>query len=299
MLSRQQIDHFITRHKLPARFHNLIDNHYSPLASWLIRQQPSEKTALLGINGAQGTGKSTLAEFLQFSLTEQEKWHVAVLSIDDFYLTRNERRKLGKTVHPLLKTRGVPGTHDLQLLSGYIRRLGSLGTDAPLALPRFDKARDDRAPEEIWPVVTGPIDLIILEGWCVGSTPQTPDALLKPVNRLERDMDPDGKWRIFVNQQLERRYADLFAELDYLLFLQAPDFDAVFRWRLEQEKKLAEKSPTDSAGIMDRVQIAEFIQYYERLTKANFVSLPKIADVVLELDRNHDCVRSIYRSGFR
>jgi len=297
MLSRKQIDHFITRHGLPAEFHNLIDNHYNPLASWLIRQRRSEKTTLLGINGAQGTGKSTLAEFLQFSLTEHQNWHVAVLSIDDFYLTADERKKLGKTVHPLLKTRGVPGTHDLQLLSGYIRRLRSLGTNTELALPRFDKARDDRAPAGIWPVVTGPIDLIILEGWCVGSTPQTPDALLKPINQLERDMDPDGKWRYFVNEQLQRGYADLFAKLDYLFFLRAPDFDAVFRWRLEQEKKLAEKSPKDSAGIMNRDQIAKFIQYYERLTRANFVSLPKIADIVLELDQNHDCVRSVYRSG--
>jgi len=297
MLSRKQIDHFITRQGLPAEFRNLIDNHYNPLASWLVRQRPSEKKALLGINGAQGTGKSTLAAFLQLALTEHEKWHVAVLSIDDFYLTRDEREKLGKMVHPLLKTRGVPGTHDLPLLSGYIRRLRSLGTDAELALPRFDKARDDRARAETWPAITGPIDLIILEGWCVGSRPQTPAALLKPINRLERDMDPDGKWRCFVNEQLKRGYADLFARLDYLFFLQAPDFDAVFRWRLEQEIKLAEKSPKDSAGIMNREQIAAFIQYYERLTRANFVSLPKMADVVLELDQSHDCVRSIYRSG--
>ncbi len=297
MLTRKQIDHFITRQELPAEFRNLIDNHYKPLAAWLIRERPSEKKALLGINGAQGTGKSTLAAFLQFALTEHEKWHVALLSIDDFYLTRDQREELGNTVHPLLKTRGVPGTHDLPLLSGYIRRLRSLGADAELALPRFDKAQDDRAPAETWPVITGPIDLIILEGWCVGSTPQTPDALLEPINRLERDMDPDGKWRYFVNEQLKRGYADLFAKLDYLFFLQAPDFDAVFRWRLEQEIKLAEKSPKDSAGIMNRDQIAEFIQYYERLTRANFVSLPKIADIVLELDQSHDCVRSIYRSG--
>ena len=79
-----------------------------------------------------------------------------------------------------------------------------------------------------------------------------------------------------------------------LFFLQAPSFEAVHRWRLEQEQKLAAKSANGSAGIMDRAQVADFIQHYERLTRANFISLPKIADIVLELDENHDCVREAY-----
>jgi D-glycerate 3-kinase len=105
-------------------------------------------------------------------------------------------------------------------------------------------------------------------------------------------MDPTGDWRHFVNKQLEEGYADLFAELDLLFFLQAPNFEAVFRWRLEQEEKLAAKSAVNSAGIMDCEQIADFMQHYERLTQANFLSLPKIANIVLELDDNHDCVQS-------
>ena len=249
---------------------------------------------MLGINGAQGTGKSTLADYLKLALTEADNWRVAVLSIDDFYLTKEERRKLSKTIHPLLMTRGVPGTHDLQLLSTCIEELGSLDSLNTLPLPRFDKAQDDRAAAETWPVVTGPIDLIILEGWCVGSSAQTSAALSKPVNQLERDRDPTGTWRQHVNRQLETGYETLFAKLDYLFFLQAPDFEAVFRWRLVQEEKLAASSANDDPGIMDRKQLAEFMQHYERLTRTGFATLPEISDVILELDQNHDCVRCHY-----
>ena len=130
----------------------------------------------------------------------------------------------------------------------------------------------------------------------MGSLPQPPDALTKPVNALEQDKDPDGKWRQFVNEQLKESYAGLFAELNFLFFLQAPDFEAVFRWRLEQEKKLAAKYPAHSPEIMDHKNIEIFIQHYERLTRENFKSMPEIADVILELDNNHDCVRSRYIS---
>lgn len=295
MLTEKHLEDFISRHRLPDDFHSLIREHYAPLTQWLITKHRKKKTLLIGISGAQGTGKSTLADYLQCSLTYNEKWHVAVLSIDDFYLTRVERKTLSETVHPLLLTRGVPGTHDLDLLTDYIARLGNLAADAALALPRFDKARDDRAANDLWPVVSGPIDLIILEGWCIGSRPQAPGELQQPINELERDKDPEGDWRRCVNRQLEGGYADLFAELDGLVYLQAPDFDSVFRWRLEQEEKLAMISGNKNSRIMDRKQLATFIQHFERLTRANMETLPGVADVVLELDSGHNCTRSIFR----
>ena len=296
MITKQHINDFIFRHQLPNSFHRLIDEHYTSLTAWLIQKRQPNQTLLLGINGAQGTGKSTLAGYLQLALEEGEGWKVAVLSLDDFYLTKVERKQLSESVHPLLITRGVPGTHDLQLLSACIEQLRNLAPDQIISLPRFDKAQDDRAAVATWPVVTGPIDLIILEGWCVGSEPQTADTLSQPVNQLERVQDSSGTWRHFVNKQLQEQYADLFAEINFLFFLQAPDFEAVFRWRSEQEDKLAANTTGNSSGIMDRAQISEFIQNYERLTRANFISLPKIADVILELDNTHACVRSFYKS---
>lgn len=216
-----------------------------------------------------------------------------MLSIDDFYLTKKEREQLAAIAHPLLATRGVPGTHDLPLLAACLKQLNALEPGRQLPLPRFDKASDDRADPATWPVVTGPVDLIILEGWCVGSRPQTDEELQAPINALEREQDADGGWRRYVNAQLAGEYAQLFAVLDALIFLQAPSFAAVYRWRLEQEKKLAAR--TKGTGVMNAQQIGEFIQHYERLTRANLTTLPAVADIVLEFDDAHDCLRSTFK----
>ena len=116
-LTHQQIESFISEHRLPDTFLKLIDDHYSPLAEWVVARRQPGKTLFLGINGAQGTGKSTLADYLRLALEIEYDWHVAVLSIDDFYLTKAERTQLAEDVHPLLVTRGVPGTHDIQMLA--------------------------------------------------------------------------------------------------------------------------------------------------------------------------------------
>jgi D-glycerate 3-kinase len=219
---------------------------------------------------------------------------VAVLSIDDFYLTRAERRRLGNDVHPLLQTRGVPGTHDTGLLANSLDRLAALGDGEQIRLPAFDKSTDDRAPAERWPVVTGPVDFVLFEGWCVGTLPQTSEALREPVNELERELDADGRWRGFVNAQLTGPYARMFAKLERLIFLQSPGFDAIRRWRAGQEHKLAASAGPDAPGIMTATELERFIQHYERLTRANLAALPDAADVVLCLDERHGCQESRY-----
>ncbi len=299
LLTNQQIKEFISLHRLPDEFREIIDAHYSRLATWLIRQHCPGETLLVGINGAQGTGKSTLAAYLKLALESCSEWQVAVLSIDDFYLTKAERRRLADRVHPLMETRGVPGTHDMTLLASCVSQLGHLDAATTLSLPRFDKALDDRADPDSWLAVSGPIDLIILEGWCVGSMPQPSDALLEPINILEQDQDTSGEWRRYVNEQLKGSYANLFALLAVLIVLQAPNFDAVHRWRFEQEKKLAVAAAHDAVGIMSGEQIAHFIRFFERLTRSNLTALPKCADVVLELDDNHQCARSRYSTRLR
>ncbi len=290
-LSDTQIEQFEREHRLPAEFRELADTHFALLAHWVGLRRETGRTLFLGINGAQGTGKSTLADFLRLTLESAADWQVACLSIDDFYLTRTEREQLAQGIHPLLRTRGVPGTHNVAMLQDCVQRLRELGTGQTLALPRFDKARDDRAPADAWPTVTGPVDLIILEGWCVGSEPQTDAELMEPVNALEQDQDPNGTWRRFINSRLKSDYAALFGQLDALVYLQAPDFDAVYRWRLEQERKL----PAAAPAVMTDAQVAQFIQYFERLTRADLAKLPGIADAVLEFDNAHRCTRSCYR----
>ena len=293
--TERQLPEFIAHHRLPAEFRSLSERFYLPLADWIIERRTTEEPLFLGINGAQGTGKSTLAEFLAIALESTHEWRVAVLSIDDFYLTREERENLATEMHPLLQTRGVPGTHDLGMLISHVDTLQRLPAGEEFRLPRFDKSIDDRAIPSEWPTVTGTLDLIILEGWCVGSGPTLDERLDAPINDLERDEDASGEWRRYVNERLHEYQRQLFQRLDSLVFLKAPNFDAVYRWRLEQEQKLADRSADDAIGIMDEQALRRFMQFYERITQANLETLVDTADVLLELGDDHSCVACSYR----
>jgi len=229
---------------------------------------------VVGLAGAQGSGKSTMAARLSTRLGGRGL-RAAVLSLDDFYLTKAERAALARTVHPLLVTRGVPGTHDRALLQMALTAL--LAGQAEARVPRFDKAADDRAPEQ--GSIAGPVDLVLLEGWCLGARPQAEAELAAPINDLERIEDVDGRWRRWVNAQLAGDYAALFGRLALLIFLRAPDFGVVERWRTEQEVAL--HAETGSRGLYDG-QIKRFIDHYERITRAMLASPP--ADLVIQLD---------------
>jgi D-glycerate 3-kinase len=270
---------------------------YLQFTEWLITQLPKNNTQtyVLGINGAPGSGKSTLAELLSEFLASEHGLQVVILSIDDIYLTRGERESLGQRVHPLLSTRGVPGTHDVALGISVIEKLCSLRPGESLNVPRFDKSRDDRRSSSDWPTVTGPVDLVIFEGWCVASEAMTADELKEPLNELESAADSDGQWRSYANDKLRTDYGQLFALLDSLLFLQAPNFDAVLRWRLEQEHKLLESAAADADAIMSDQQVASFIQLYERISRHNIASMPSIADAVIELGDDHQAKSLAFR----
>ena len=285
--SEHEMRNFLSEHRLPPEFRSTAERYYLPLARVLPDYRAGKKTLYLGINGAQGTGKSTLADFLRIAATSMFDWTVAVLSIDDFYYTREERETLAEEVHPLLEVRGVPGTHDTDMLEQCIGRLHSADSDDEVPLPRFNKAIDDRAKESTWPIVSGPVDLVILEGWCVGTQAQRVAELEQPINQLERDEDADGTWRHFINGQLESNYARIFEKLDKLVFMRAPSFDAILRWRLEQEEKLAATSSQNASGLMNKEQVTRFIQFFERLTRANLATLSTVADVVFSLDETH------------
>lgn len=233
---------------------------------------------VLGLCGAQGSGKSTLARALVARLQGQGI-AAAALSIDDLYLTRAQRAVLAREVHPLLATRGPPGTHDVPL---GLALLAALEAGEGPALPRFDKAADDRTPRGAWPAAPAHCRVLVFEGWCVGAIPQDEAALAAPVNDLEREEDPDGTWRRAVNSALAGSYADLFARIDALVLLAAPGFGAVHGWRMQQEDELRAVSP-DGAAVMDAAGMARFIQHYERLSRHILAEMPARADLVIRL----------------
>lgn len=233
-----------------------------------------ERPVVLGLCGAQGSGKSTLAA----AIARQVPGTV-VLSLDDLYRTRAERLHLASTLHPLFATRGVPGTHDVEL--GFAI-LDALAAGAPVRLPRFDKATDDRRPIDAWPQVDA-ARLVLFEGWCIGARPLSEAELAVPINALERDEDGEGRWRRAWNTALANAYQQLFARLDRLVLLAAPDWDTVLRWRIEQEHALRAARGA-GPGVMDDVGVARFIRHYERLTRHILDEMPQRADLVVSLN---------------
>ncbi len=249
----------------------------APLVEALLDDALDHGARVYALAGLQGTGKSTLAAQMVEAARIRGVRAVA-LSIDDFYLDRPEREALGRAVHPLLATRGPPGTHDVALACEVIDALRA-GRSA--ALPRFDKIADRRLPREAWPTV-GEVGLVVFEGWFQKVPPQPPEALRDPVNALEREEDAQGVWRAWCNDALGRDYPPLWQRLDRLTFLQGPGFEIVSEWRWQQELTLQAANPGRS--VMTRPQVLRFIRLFERVSRHALVTLPGIADSTIALD---------------
>jgi D-glycerate 3-kinase len=213
--------------------------------------------ALIGVAGSQGSGKTTLVR------AAARASGAAAFSLDDVYRTKAERQRLAREAHPLFETRGVPGTHDLELAEVTIEALRAGGRTP---LPSFDKLADDRRPMSVWPVVEGRPAAIVFDGWCVGATPQAEDQLTAPINDLEARDDADGAWRRAVNTALAGPYAAFFGRFDAILFLAAPSWRVVLDWRAEQEAGLMGITPAE-LPTERRAQLARFIAFYERITR--------------------------------
>ena len=239
---------------------------------------------VLAVSGLQGSGKSTLAAQV-VALAEARGLRAAMLSIDDVYLTRAQRQRLAREVHPLLLTRGPPGTHDLPLAHA---TFDAIAARHPVALPRFDKLADERVAQSLWPRVDGALDLLVFEGWFLGTPAQAEADLTPPINALERDADPDGRWRHWCNQALAADYPALWQRCDRLWFLQPPDFAVIPRWRWQQEQHMQAAQPDRSS--MSRAQLERFVQYYERVSRQALRTLPALADRVIALDEQRRIV---------
>lgn len=253
------------------------------LADW-IRERHARGQRVFGVCGSQGSGKSTVSRWLTAQLHEHglRAW---VLSIDDLYLPRAARAELAHTTHPLLQTRGVPGTHDVELGHALLDAALASSEGQSFEAPTFEKARDDRAATPV--TISGRVDVVLFEGWCVGVPPQPAAALDDAVNALERDRDPDQRWRRYVNTQLAEPYARLFQRLDAQIFLAAPSFETVYDWRWQQEQETIAKHGGRTDQTLTPESLRTFLQHYERLTTHAINVMPQRSDAVLKLHTDH------------
>lgn len=280
----------LKEHKLTDTILDSIKDYYIPVAFHLMEKK-GEGTFVLGLNGGQGSGKTTMSHFLKVILEEYFEQNVVVMSIDDIYKTRAEREEMGKTIHPLFKTRGPSGTHEVELGIKTIENLKKATEKDTVAIPSFDKAFDDRKSEDGWAKVNGPVDFIIFEGWCVGAKPEDETALESPINILEEKEDTDGTWRKYANDQLREKYQNLFGLLDYLIMLKVPSMEKVFEWRKLQERKLIEKleerGQIENLRTMSEAEVDRFVMHYERITRNALKEMPDRADILIEIGDDH------------
>ena len=265
----------------------ILKKFYIPMSFWIeSKYKKKGKTLFLGVSGGQGSGKTTVTGILKIILKKFFKRQIHVSSIDDFYKTLEERNKMSNKIHALFKTRGVPGTHDINLVKKFFNFI-KREKFRKIKLPKFEKARDDRLKKKYWYNLKKKPEIVILEGWYVGAKPQSNSLIRKPINILEKYEDRDLMWRKHVNEKLKKEYKNLFAMIDYLIFLKVPNFNMVFKWRLLQENKLRKKSYLRTK-VMSYNEIKRFIMFYQRITLQMLKDLSKSASVVMLLKKNHE-----------
>ena len=287
LLEKKYLDFLNSQEVYSEPFHNKLgqlNNYYLPICEKIFKKLRKKKIKIIGLTGGQGAGKSTITQIIKLIFEIKYNFNVTFFSIDDFYKTLRERETLSKKIHPMFKTRGVPGTHDTKLLSKIFNDLSKKNFKS-VYVPRFDKSIDDRFPKSKWQKISNKPDLIIFEGWCVGAKAQTKKQLLKPINILEKNNDSKLVWRTKVNKELNSNYRKIFSKIDCLIFLKVPNFECVYKWRLLQENKL--KLTSKGKKIMSPKQVREFIMYYERITRQMLEDLSKNAYAVLSLDKKH------------
>lgn len=217
-------------------------------------QQAARRPVMLGLQAPQGAGKTTIGKRVLASLPDI-RLRGASVSIDDFYLTRAEQLAVATANpgNPYLEHRGYPGTHDIELGE---RTLAALRGSAPgrsLRVPVYDKSqhggRGDRAPESEWRHVTGPIDLVLVEGWMLGFEPV-------PESRL-----PDP--HLATPNQALARYDQWYRHLDAFIVLRPLDWNYVMKWRVEAEENMKAQGKPGLSREAIEDYVRRFLPAYE------------------------------------
>ena len=273
----------------------MIKAYLIPICFWISKKAEKKRPYFVGLAGGQGTGKTTISSLIRIILIKYFKLNVFRISIDDFYKTRKERINLSKRIHPMLLTRGVPGTHDINMILNFFKK-SKVKKFKRLKLPTFNKAVDDRFNKNRWYDLKKRPDVVIFEGWCVGAKSEKNISLKKTINSMEKVKDHKQIWRRYVNQQLKSKYKSLHSQLNCLIYLKAKNFSLLQKWRVKQERKLWVNSKKKSnLKIMSSGDVINFMQTYQRITQNMFRYMPKYASIILTLNSNHQIKSAVYK----
>jgi len=254
-----------------------------PLSDYFNSFQKRNIPYFIGLTGGQGSGKTTLSIFIQKILEDVFKKRSVGFSIDDIYKTKEEREKIAKKIHPLCSVRGVPGTHNIGLGNKTIDSLFKAQSNTYTYIPSFSKILDMHHPKKDWRKYKGRPDFIFFDAWCGGAKPIPDNKWRPPLNKLEKEKDPDQVWARWSNNELAGDYQKLFYRFDKLIFIQVEKMENVYENRWLQEKNMSKgiKDEKLLKNIMNKDQIKNFVMHYERLTRHILDEMPNQADIVI------------------
>lgn len=251
----------------------VIQNYYLPIYLWieaLLRETKETRhgrALMVGLSCPQGGGKTTMTRILE-EIFKLRKKNCVIASTDDFYLTRAQQQDVADSFpgNRLLELRGNPGSMDIPLMKSTMKTLMSLENGATCVVPRYDKSafggKGDRLPPSKWYTTRGPVDVVLLEGWCLGFQPFDSD-----VDLVDPDLAP-------VNEFL-RDFEEVYSMLDGLIVIQVDDYRVVYQWREEAEQRMrasgkAGMSQEELKDFVDRF-LPSYQQYLPKLYSSKIV----------------------------
>lgn len=259
-----------------------------PLAEQIISLHKPKSTVIVGIQGGQGTGKTTLSTFLQHLLSHLG-YAVQHFSIDDFYETYAYRKTLAKKLknNPFYDiSRGMPGTHRVKYLWSVLQRAKA---GKRFSIPVFDKslhhAQGDVSTKTI--PVTGRQDFILFEGWCLGMPTVSSETLMTickknkiPLKNIDHSLQYHKKVLFFL-----KPYQLIWKKIDYFVMLKPDSLELHKQWRLQQERELQQKTGRG----MSKKEVHSFVDVFLPFT---YVCYEKVkADIVLYINKKHNLYR--------
>ena len=281
-LDRQNLQSLWASAGIKSDISPLLTQYWLPLAEAIASHHQSLSRPLIqGILGGQGTGKTTLCLILKTIL---RAWGLRAesLSIDDLYKTYAERQAL-QSRDPRLIWRGPPGTHDVDLGLTVMEQV--LAQIPSIALPQFDKYLHAGQGDRTQPKMIAPIDILLFEGWFVGTRSIHPEGFDNAPEPIVTAGD-----RQFARESNEalKVYEPLWDQLDALLVLNPVDYRLSLDWRWEAESKAIAQGKTG----MSQSEITEFVHYFWKALHPELFISPLIqhaqrANYVIDIDAKH------------
>lgn len=263
-----------------------------PLIKKLLNIHKKGQATFVALQGGQGTGKTTIVKYLKKYL-KKEDYKVQSFSIDDFYKSNLERKKLREKFieNPFYQiSRGLPGTHRINKLNETLKKAKS---GESFEIPIFDKSlhhgQGDILKRTIQ--VKGKQDFILFEGWCVG-IPTVSSKIFIDIckkNKINlKKLDPQLKEHKVVLQFI-KDYQKLWKFLDYVIMIKPDSSKFHKEWRLLQEIRMKKRK---KEGMSEK-EIDQFVEPYLPFTYVCYDLLN--ADLQVLVGRHHNYYKIISR----